>query len=146
MAGLKPVFIGLILTGLFAFALISSGVYLASSNHANRSIIDDQALSSFKTVLESNLSQASTNANSSLESIGNSPISAVLGSTIFDSISGVWKTLKTVPVAVYNLIAGQLKQRIFGDDYGIVLGILSTILMVVIIFGVIKLVTQGQDE
>lgn len=145
-SGLKTIVIGLILTGLFAFALMSAGYLVGFNNHANRTILDDVAFSDFKTQLEGNLSSAYTDANSSLENLGDSPISGVLGATIFDSIGGVWKTIKVVPVAIFNLVVGTVKERIFGEGYGVVFLTVSAIIIILILLAVVKFVISGQDE
>lgn len=145
-AGLKPLIVGLLLSGLFAFALITSGIMIANSNHASHSIGDDPAIASYKNSLEGTLNQAQENANSSIEAIGESSISVIPGAYIFDAIAGVWKTLKVVPVTIYNLTIGLLKNKIFGNNFNVVFGIFSAILIILIIFGVIKLISSGQDE
>lgn len=146
MSGLKPLLVGILLTGLFAFALISGGIMLAENNAAPQSIGDDPALSSYKTSLEDTLEQAHTDANASIESLGKSPISVISGFAIFDAVYSVWKTLKVVPVTIFNLTIGLAQEELLGPSFYIVIGIISTILLILIIFGVIKMIISGQDE
>ena len=146
MSGLKPLLVGLLLSGLFAFALITGGIMVGTTNKATNNIGDDPALASYKASLESSLGQAHTNANASIESLSESPISVIPGAFIFDAIAGVWKTLKTVPVTIYNLTFGVAKDKIFGSSFNVVFGIIAAILIILIIFGVIKMVVSGQDE
>lgn len=146
MGGIKPFLIGVLLAGLFAFALISGGIMLATNNNANQSIGDDPALVSYKNSLQLSLSEAEANANSSINALGDSPITEVQGGAVFEAISGVWKTLKVVPVTIYNLTFGTAKSRIFGETFNIVFGILASILIIIIIFSVIKMINSGQDE
>lgn len=146
MAGLRPLLVGILLAGLFAFALISGGIMMATNNGASQSIGDDPALSSYKSGLETTLGEAQENANASIEAIGESPISVIPGSFVFDAIAGVWKTLKVVPVTIYNLTFGLASEKIFGSTFAVVFGTLAAIIIILIIFGVIKMVSQGQDE
>lgn len=147
MSGIKPLLIGVLLAGLFAFALIQGGSLLAEHNNANQSITDNPALIVFKTDLESTLGDAHENANGSLNALGDSPLSEVSGGlVIFTAISGVWKTLKAVPVTIYNLTFGLAKTNIFGESFNVVFGIIGAIIIMLIIFGVIKMLTSGQDE
>lgn len=146
MAGLRPLIVGILLAGLFAFALITGGIMISTNNQATQSIGNDPSLASYKTSLESTLEDAQVNANSSIEAIGESPISVIPGAFIFDAISGVWKTLKVVPVTIYNLTFGLLKVKVFGDTFSVVFGVMAAILIILIIFGVIKMVSAGQDE
>lgn len=146
MAGIKPLLVGIMLAGLFAFALITGGIMVGTTNNANQNIGDSEALSSYKNNLETALLQSEINANSSIEAIGESPITEIQGSFIFDAISGVWKNLKTIPVTIYNLTFGEAKTHIFGETFNPVFAIVGAILIMLIIFGVIKMITSGQDE
>lgn len=146
MSGIKPLLVGFLLAGLFAFALISGGIMLATNHGSSQNVGDDPALSSYKTSLETSLLEAQDNANSSIEALGDSPVSVIPGSFVIDAISGVWKTLKNVPVTLYNLTFGLAKNKLFGSTYDVVFGILAAIVIIIFLFAVIKLVTQGQDE
>ena len=146
-AGIRPYLIGILLAGLFAFALIQGGALLAEHNQANQSITDNPALSGFKTNLESTLGEAQENANGSLNALGESPLTEVSGGlVVFTAISGVWKTLKAVPVTIYNLTFGLAKASVFGESFNVVFGIIGAIIIMTLIFFVIKMLTSGQDE
>jgi hypothetical protein len=144
--GLSKVIIGFLLVGIFIFAMINGGLLIASNNGVSHSIGDDPALSTYKTELETTLGNAQSDANGSLEALGKSPITLVTGTFFFDAIGGVWKTLKVVPVTVYNLTFGILRVKIFGGGFDIVLGVLSAIIIIVILFGVWKLIISGQSN
>lgn len=147
MAGIKPLLIGILLAGLFAYAIIQAGALISVHNNANQSITDSPVLSSFNRSLEISLSQAQENANASLEALGNSPLSEVSGGlVIFTAISGVWKTIKAVPVTIYNLTFGLAKSNIFGEKFNVAFGIIGGIVIMLIIFAVIKMLMSGQDE
>lgn len=146
MAGLRPLFLGFLLAGLFIFSIITGMIMLGNNNNASQNIGDDPILTAYKDDIEDTLNTAQTNSNSSLEALGDSPVTVIPGSFVIDAIAGIWKTLKVVPVTIYNLTAGLFKVKIFGDGFNVVIGILSAILIMIIIFGVIKLVSQGQDK
>lgn len=146
--GLKGTVINLLLVGVFAFALITGGIMLGTNNNADQNIGDSPALSAYRADINDTLSDAHSDANSSLESVGKSPITLVTGLFIFDAIGGVWKTLKVVPVTIYNLTFGVAKEQLFGNSpaFDVVFGVLSAILIIVIIFGVWKWIASGQDD
>jgi hypothetical protein len=146
LAGIKPLLIGLLLSGLFAFALITAGITLSLTNHASHSIGDDPAISAYRISLNNTLNEAQADANSSLEAIGESSVSILSLGSIVDAVAGIWKTLKVVPVTIYNLTIGLLKGKVFGSSFNVVFGIMGAILIILIIFGVIKLIFSGQDE
>lgn len=145
-SGIKPLLASLLVVGLFIFAFINAGIMIASNNNANQSIGDDPTLSAYKSNLETTLKQAETDTNSSIEAIGQSPLSSTSNGFIFDAISGIWKTLKSVPVTLYNLTFGLTKAKLFGEAFTPVFSIIAAILIMAIIFGVIKMISSGQDE
>lgn len=144
--GLKTILVSFLLVGLFAFAMISGGIMLANTNNAAQNIGDDPALSSYRDSLETALGEAHEGANASVEAIGQSPITLVTGTFIFDAIGGVWKTLKVVPVTVYNLTFGLVMGKIFGETFEVVFGVIAAILIMLIIFGVWKWIISGQED
>lgn len=143
--GLKGNLISLLLVGIFAFALITGGIMIGDNHNAENNIGDSPALSAYRTSLNDTLGEAHESANSSLEAIGKSPITLVI-TPIFDAISGVWKTLKVVPVTIYNLTFGLAQDEIFGGGFNVIFGVLSAIFIIVIIFGVWKWIASGQDD
>lgn len=146
MSGIKTILIGLILTGMFGLALINGGIQLGINHNSANNIGDDPSLSSYKSSLESSLEDAHTNANASVESLGESPISALPGGFIFDAAARVWKTLKAAPVSIYNSTIGIADEKIFGPAFYLILGGIGAIILILIALGVIKLVISGQDE
>lgn len=146
MVNFRPLLVGFLLAGLFAIALLNFGILLAENNGVDHSIGDDPAISSYKDNLEDTLDTAYSNATGAEESLGKSPVSFISQNIIFDAIGGIWKTLKEVPITVYNLTFGLLSQKLFGDSsYGIVLAIISTIITITVIFGVWKMVFTGDS-
>lgn len=144
--GLKSLLIGILVSGLFALALINGGIMLASNNHANQSIGDDPILVGYRNSLNNTLHQAETNVNGSLEALGQQGATSTPLGAIYDAMTGTWKTLKEVPSSLYNLFVGVTKVKIFGDSFNPVFGIVAAILIILIIFGVIKLIISGDDN
>ena len=143
--GFKGYLIGLLLVGLFAIAIINAGIIISSDNDATVSIGDDPSLSSYKSSIESELGNATSNSQSADQILSNSTITTT--STPFvDSIGGIWKSVKAAPVAVWNLTLGLALERIFGEDKRIVLNILGAILGLILIFAVIYLIATGDGR
>lgn len=146
MANLRPFLISFLVVGLFAFAMINGALLLESNNNATQSIGDDPTIASYKSSLESTLEDSSTNANSAETAIGDSPVTLTTGNIIFDAIGGIWKTLKVIPTTVYNLTIGLAMTKIFGSNsFGIVFGVIASILTITLIFGVWRMVTSGDS-
>lgn len=145
MANFRPIVISLLLVGLFAMALISGGVMLAQKNGAGQSIADDPNIMAYAENLNKTLGNAHSDALSADEAIGSSPVTLTSGFPVFDAISGVWKTIKTVPVTVFNLTFNLLQEHILGSQaFSIVLGVIGAILTITIIFAVWKMVATGE--
>lgn len=145
MVEFRPIIVAMLIVGLFAFALISGGIMLGSQNNAPQNIGDDPSIASYKTALENNLRSASSDVNSSEKSLEQSPLTLSTGGLILDTIGKIWKTMKTIPVTVYNLTAGVLFTRLFGNEAGgLVFGVIATILILSIIFAVWKWVSTGE--
>lgn len=143
-AKFRPIIVALLLAGLFAAAIINAGLLVAINNGSSQSIGDDPAIASYKQALESSLMNASRDANTSETNLGTSPVSLTIGGSVFDALGGMWKTMKEVPVTVYNLTFGLLATKLFGDpSYGIVLGVIAAIITITIIIGVVRLVASG---
>jgi hypothetical protein len=145
MVKFLPIIFGFLILGLFAIALISGGIRLAAVNNAPQSIGDDAALQSYAGSLNSSLGQAYTAANDAEKAINQSAITLTTGFPALDAVFGIWKTIKTVPITIYNLTIGLLFGRLLGSDsYAIVLGVLSSILIIGIIYAVYKVITTGE--
>lgn len=146
MAEIRPLLIWLLLLGLFAMAIVTGGIMLAEQNGVNQSIADDPAITEYYSSLNETLADTYTDASNSDAAFSNSSISTSIGIPFIDSIWGIWKTLKEVPVTIYNLTIGLLISKVLGDVAGaIVLSVLSAILIITVIFAIVKLVSQGES-
>lgn len=136
---------GFLLFGLFAVAIISGGIMLASNNQATQSIADDPAIRDFANELNETLEDTYQTAVGVEGAVEQSPVTTTTSNPYIDAIGGVWKTLKTVPITIYNLTFGLLAQKIFGNSaYGIVFGVIGAILIIAIVYGVYKLLVTGE--
>lgn len=145
MANFRPILVSLLLAGLFMISIITGGITLAYANNANQSIGDDPAIIAYATSLNETLGESITNANSGEEAISSSPITLTSSIPFYDAITGIWKTLKTVPITIWNLTVGLLITRVLGNNFYIVLGVIGAILTITIIFAVWKFVSQGES-
>lgn len=145
MANLRPIIVGFLVFGLFAIALITGGIQLAQQEGASQSIADSPSISSYAIELNSSLGNMSTIANSTETSFSNSPINYLSGFPVFEAITSIWRTLKVVPLTIYNLTIGVLfESSLGGEAFAIVLGVLGAILTITIIFAVWKMVSTGE--
>ncbi len=147
MGGIKPLLYGLLIVGLFSIALLNFGIMIADINQANQSISNNPSLSSYATDLNNSLASSGSDTQTALDSLADSPTTLSTGAFIIDAIGGVWKTLISVPITLYNLTFGLIISEIFGDNsFAIALAVLGAILGLAVIFGVWKLVSTGESE
>lgn len=146
MAGFRPLIVGLLLAGLFAYALINAGLLIAINNNPSQTIGNDESLSDYKDSLESNLQESYANSNSSEESFSKSPLS-LSNIIVVDAIGGVWKSIKIIPVAIYNLTIGILIQKLFSSqEFSIALSVIGAILIITFVLLAWKLLSTGESE
>lgn len=137
---------GFLLLGLFAIAMINGGTRLASINNANHSIAEDPSISAYASSLNSTLETSYTNAVAAEGAINSSSITLTTSNPFIDAIGGIWKTLKTVPITIYNLTIGLVFSKILGGSgYGILLGVLSSIFIIVLIYAIYKGIFTGEN-
>jgi len=141
--GFNPIIIGLILAGLFAIAIINGGIMISEQNDFSGSIGDDARLSSYKESITNNLTAISTTTDSVDGVLSNSSITTTTSIPFFDSINGIWKAVRIIPVAIWDSSFVLLSERLFGEDKAIVLTILGVIIALTIIFAVVKWISTG---
>jgi len=146
MVNFRPIIVSLLLVGLFAICMITAGIQIATVNNANQSIGDDAVLAAYASSMNSSLEATVSAANTTEDAISSSPITLTSGFPVFDSITGVWKTLKVIPVTIYNLTFGLVFGRLLGGGVAaIVVGVIGSILTITIILSVWKMVSTGES-
>lgn len=136
----------LLAVGLFIIAIINAGIMISDQNNFIGSIGDDDSLTEYKASLEDTLDNATSASQSADAVLSNSSISTVSAFPFVDSITGIWKTVKSAPVAVWNLTMGYAVEKIFGEDKAIVLTILGALLGLALIFAVVYLIATGDGR
>lgn len=145
MAEFRPIIINLLLLSLFAVAIITGGTMIALQNGGDQSIINDTEFNMLTGNLTSTLENNYRNTSQVSSSFENSSVTLTGGIPFIDSIYGTWKVIKTTPVLVYNLVSSVIFDKLLGDRAkAIIIAVLSTILMITIIFAIVKLVSTGE--
>lgn len=141
----RPIVINFLWIGLFAVAIITAGIMIAVQNNAKESISNDTVLYSLATSLSGNLSNNYEQVKQSEQSFENSSVTLTSGIPFIDSIYGAWKVIKSTPMLVYNLIVNVIFLRILGDSATfVIISVISTILIISIIFAIVKLISTGE--
>lgn len=145
MAELRPLLIGFLIIGLFAVAIINVGYYIQTDNDATETIADSQyGLDVFKQNITSKIDSSYDTSNAAENSTSSSSVTFNYGSPFLDAINGIWKTIKTAPVGVYELTIGLANDKFFhGTDGLIITTTIAAILTITIIFAVWKMIATG---
>ena len=144
---LKTLIVGLLLAGLFMIAMINFGLQLSTDNGSNQSIGDDPALIQYSTALEGNLSEAQANANSAETAASNSSVSLTGTLPFIESSPNVLKTVRTIPITIWNLTFGLFLDKIFGGSSGyLVVGIIGACLTIVLVLLFLKFISTGVPD
>lgn len=147
MSALKNILIYMLLFGAFIMAFINGGLLLAAVNSPNNTIGNDPALVEFSSALNSTLEDAYESANGSMTAIESSPVQVTQFAIILDAIGGIWKSLKVVPLAIYNLSVDYVFGKLLGDQqFAIMMGIVGAILIIVLIFAVWFWINSVEDR
>lgn len=144
MSEFRPLIVGIILAGLFAYALISGGILLSLNNGANHSIGDEPTISAYKESLKSNLEESYNKSNASYNALSSSPITLSTGNIIVDAIGGVWKVMTVIPISIWTYTIALPVTYILGDTGRIVALVLGSLLILTIIFAVWKWIATGE--
>lgn len=145
MVKFLPLISAFLLASVVIISLLSFAILLPNENGVNQSIADDDSIRIFTNSLNSTLMDASGNSNSVEDSISESEITLGSGvGIVLNSLTGVWKTMKIIPITIYNLVVGLLKNNILGASFGVILGVIGSILTLVIVVAVIKFLVQGE--
>ena len=144
MANFRPMIVYFLLLGVFMVALINGGILLATQHSANQSIGDDSMLTDYRDSLNNTLAESYNDAQEIEGAMNKSEVTLTTGIPVINAITGVWKTIKVVPMTIYNLASGLVFSRILGSyTFAIILSVISAIVIITILFAVWKFVSTG---
>lgn len=144
MAEFRPLIVSFILVGLFAIAMINVIYFAQLDNGATTTILDDPTISSYKESITSNITETYTDSKAADNSTSSSGVSYTFGSPFLDAINGVWKTIKSAPIAIYQLTIGVGQKFLFsGTEALIITTAIAAIMTITIIFAVWKMISTG---
>ena len=140
--GFQGLIINGMLTALFIFAIISGGIYLASNNGQNSTLLNNTAINNTFNSLEDQLPATQTIAeqqknNTFLEN----PIEGS-DSFLFGTIIGAAKVFTGVWRSFYDLTFGLMSETLGISP--VILGVITAILLVVILLLFWRLIKVGE--
>ena len=138
----QKTFIGFALVGLFAFAIISFGVGMANDNNSNDSILDDSSINKMNSTLGSSLSGFRSLSQGQRENFESEIPTSGFGVLIIFAIISAGKVFTGMVLGIWNILLLPFKSAIGISP--IVLGVFSSILVIVIILGAWRLYKAGE--
>lgn len=137
--GFKDYIIKLLLAGLFITSLVTFGVSFTMDQGKSADVIDDGHLSLDE--LEQEINDTSDDAEAWAEAFRSDSVFVQLGAVIMFSIWGVMKLIWTSVVSLFTLILDSAS-TVLGVP-PIVLGVLTAILLVSLIFAGWRVIKRG---
>ncbi len=141
--GFKELAIAFGVLTIFVFAFLNFGIQLASDNEASQSISDDPTISTYKDNLESNLGSLPAQTNASQKAFWDS-IPILSQAIQIASVPAVVSGLISIPYTMYQLTVGLVFDKLFGgSEFGLIFGVLGSIIALLIILYSWKVIRTG---
>lgn len=145
--GIKQIAINSVLAAIFMFALIMWGVGLANDNNAPQTIANNPSIGNFTQTINSSFNQYPADVSNATQSFSNDiPTAGALG-LIFFSVGGLWKTLLTVPYALFTFILSFIYTNVFGgSQFWVIFGVIGALVSAVIILSAWAWIRLGNSN
>lgn len=139
---LKPILVSLLLSGLFALALITGGVMIAEQNNPSQSIGNEPYIANFSESINQSLVSARTSSQDADELLTNSSVTTTTNIVFVDAVSGMWKILRNAPTTIWQ-VTGGLMVRTIGVPLTVI-ALITSILIIVLLIAIVRFITTGQ--
>lgn len=147
MKGFLPIVTGFLLVGLVVVAIFMGSAQLKANNDDAQGIEDIPGVSETSDELTTTLEGAYGSMNSSEDLVTQSPATETDATLFPDAIVGVWVTMKTIPIATYNVLAAFLKSSGIGSPALFVFfSVIGSIIIVTVILYAWKVIRVGEPE
>jgi hypothetical protein len=146
MAKFMPIIIALLITGMFAIALLSGIMSFQKENDAVIKITDDPEIGELYSNISSSLSTTSDNANVADNSFKNSTTETTGVTPYITAIGGIWKLIKVGPTLIWKVLVTFIFDKLLGGDPAafIIATSLAAILVLMIISAVVYMISRGE--
>lgn len=131
-----------IIIALFSFGLISFAYYTTINNNPDSTLLSDPVFNETFNSLNSTMGQYQATAEEQLNNTQKEVPTVLSDNLIFQSIIGIKNTFTGIIKVMTNIIS-TLLFRVLHLNY-IILGIIMTIILVSIIFGIWRLIKTGE--
>ncbi len=139
----QKIFIAFTLTGLFALAMISFGVQIASENDSDNSILDDPSISKVNASLFRNLTTYQSMSQGQRENFESEIPTTGFGTLIIFGVMSAGKVFTGMVMGVFSSLLAIFSSERIGID-PVVLGILTSLLIFGTIFALWRLYKAGE--
>ena len=142
--GIRPLIINFLWIGLFFVALVTGGVIMSVQNGSSNSILNNSLFANASNSFSGNLTDYYQTTSDSEKSFENSTVTLTGGIPFIDSIYGTWKILKSVPMIMYTLVVDVVMGTLLGSQTTtIIVSVITSILIITLIFAIVKLISSG---
>jgi len=142
---LKKIFIGIALTMLIAFAMISFGHQLTEDNYSNASILNDPVISKMNSSIQTNLSSYQSVVQSQRESVEDEgkDIKSGFGTLVIFSIIAAGRIFTGMVVGGFGIIMGLFSDSRIGVP-PMFIGVFTAIMIVSLVLAGWRLYKAGE--
>lgn len=140
----RPIIIGMLLAGLFTIAMLSASISFSALNNVPQSLGSDPILSNLNANITDYYETIPDTTNQTSGVLESSTITTTFV-IILDSIGGIWKTMKVMPITTYNLLSNVIFPTLLGSQgTAIIIGIVGSLFLITIIFAVWKWLNSAE--
>lgn len=145
--GINQILITIGLISIFCLAFINFGIQFGIDQEASININNESSITGVQSSVKTNSANFIVTGNSTNDAVSNSVIESTSASGSFSRIK-IFTSALTAPFAVMYSMFGFIGTTIFGGDnqFGVILGIISTTMLLIGAFLGYKLLKGGNPD
>ena len=145
--GMNQILITMGIISIFCLAFINFGIQFGLDQNTSININSESAITTAQSSIESNSADFIVSGNSTNEAVSDSVIESTSISGSFNKIK-IFTSALTAPFLIMTSMFSFIGTTIFGgnDDFGVILGIITTIILLIGAFAGYKLLKGGNPD
>jgi len=145
-AGARPTITAIILIALFGWCLVAFAFAFVHQNNPNSSLLTDQKTSQFYTAINGSLSKLENNNTGVYNALSSDTPSPIYIFLVLPTIAKIPFIILGSMINIAKVMLLFIFTTLFGPEFAIILGVLTTIIIIAAIFFAIKIIRIGETE
>lgn len=146
MAGARPFWVSIVVVAMFFFVLIMFANLFLNANTPSNPMMEDVKFKSQYQGLNKSLNALQSNSEGWYDVLKNDKPSVTFVFLVLASIASLPFTMFASTLGMIKSMLSILFENILGPEFGVIIGILTSIALVVIIFIIVKIIRIGETE